>query len=138
MSMLTYFSRTAICLGHGALQAGAHWDGGAAGSLVTARICASARPCTGMQIHNTVVLNPVKMGGKGPLEFRNACSLSVHKGGIRNINPGMKEYESDNRLDVPQLITLKSPASPPCSCFQKTMDVEFISSHNVASKSCFD
>lgn len=49
-----------------------------------------------------------------------------------------KKPSQTTALMFPSLITLKNPASPSLNSFQKTMDVEFISPHDMQSEGCFD
>lgn len=60
----------------------------------------------------TQLFSTHKIDEKGALQFWNAGLLSVHKGGIQNLTPGMKEYESDNRLDVPKFNYFKELCFP--------------------------
>ena len=60
----------------------------------------------------TQLFSTHKIDEKGPLQFWNAGLLSVHKGGIQNLTPGMKEYKSDNRLDVSKFNYFKELCFP--------------------------
>lgn len=108
-----------------------------AGSLVTVHLCVCLRPQSGMWAHNTIIFHSHKMDKKGPLEFWNACLPSVHKGGIQILSQERKNTSLTTALIFLNLITLKNPAFPSLNYFQRTMDVEFISSHNMQSESSF-
>lgn len=100
-------------------------------------------PCLSMwtPVHgagNMTIFTPVEWRVK--LSWVLECVLTVDsQGRSQNLKPGAKECTSDDGPDVPKLNGSKELyLLDPWSYFQNTMDVDFISSHNMWSECCFD
>lgn len=91
-----------------------------------------------MRADNTIVFHPTKPMRKALLSFgmHACCWFTKEVSKIFSQEP--KKPSQTIALMFPNLITLKNPASLSLNSFQKTMEVEFISSHNMQFESCFD
>lgn len=93
---------------------------------------------SGMWADNTIVFNPTKLTRKALVSFGMHACCRFTKEVSKILSQERKTTSQTTAWMFPNLITLKNAASPSLNYFQKTMDVEFISSHKMQSESCFD